>query len=348
MDFANERYVRFYVRETTTFRLMSFEGQALMPHVLRLVDRAGVLELGGVTPVEALSLALPRWPADVLEKGLAELVRRGVIQHNGDALVWPKYIEAQEHRQSDAQRQRDSRERRRSAAIGQTSTVTGPGALVNKISGKRGDAVEGIIYVVGTGTHVKIGFTQGFLNERVRQIETATGKELEIVGWFRGTRGEERAAHTRFDHLRLAGEWFSQVPEITQWIQKIVTMSQADGQTVTPSVPAEPAEPEEPDIRERFARLISKYPKRAGGNPPGPAFESWRARLREGVSAEVLESAVERYAAFCAATGKIGTEFVMQASSFFGPKKRGWEQDWTLPAEPPRGNGITLGKYTPC
>ena len=45
MDFPNERYVRLYTRETTTWRLLGWEGQALLPQVLRLVDRSGVLDL---------------------------------------------------------------------------------------------------------------------------------------------------------------------------------------------------------------------------------------------------------------------------------------------------------------
>ena len=39
---------------------------------------------------------------------------------------------------------------------------------------------------------------------------------------------------------------------------------------------------------------------------------------------------VNRYAAFCQATGKIGTEFVMMASTFFGPSQH-YLEDWVLP-----------------
>ncbi len=86
---------------------------------------------------------------------------------------------------------------------------------------------------------------------------------------------------------------------------------------------------------EPFDWVRSKYPKRAGGDPRGPALASWRARLREGVSAQELESAVERYAQFCAATGLVGTQFVLQMSSFLGPNKRGYLEAWEIPPARP-------------
>lgn len=43
-----------------------------------------------------------------------------------------------------------------------------------------------------------------------------------------------------------------------------------------------------------------------------------------------------RYAAFCAATGKVGTEYVMQGATFLGPDRR-FEDEWALPAKESRG-----------
>lgn len=41
---------------------------------------------------------------------------RGMIEHRGDQLIWPNYIEGQETPQSDRQRKAESRERRRTTA----------------------------------------------------------------------------------------------------------------------------------------------------------------------------------------------------------------------------------------
>ncbi|QKN27803.1 DNA-binding protein [Escherichia coli] len=82
-----------------------------------------------------------------------------------------------------------------------------------------------------------------------------------------------------------------------------------------------------PDV---FERVWREYPHRAGSNPKKSAFNAWRARLREGVSPDVVLDGVRRYARYLEATGKAGTEFVQQASTFFGPN-RNFENPWSLP-----------------
>lgn len=87
-----------------------------------------------------------------------------------------------------------------------------------------------------------------------------------------------------------------------------------------------------------FEEAWTAYPRRAGGNPKKLAFKAWRARLRERVDGrpitteEELLAAVKRYAAHIRAIGKEGTEYVMQAATFFGPNER-WREDYTLPGE---------------
>lgn len=89
--------------------------------------------------------------------------------------------------------------------------------------------------------------------------------------------------------------------------------------TAAPSVPAE------------FGELKQIFPKRAGDQPWPAALRCCHARLREGHTwPEILDGA-RRYAAFCAATGKVRTETVMQAKRFCGPDKP-FLNDWALPA----------------
>ncbi len=124
MDWSNERYVRLYVRETTTFRSLRWEAQALLPQLLRIVDRAGVLDIGELDPAAAMQLYLQRWPPDVISVGIADLLSRGVIEHRGGSLLWPTFLEAQEAVKSDAQRARESREKRRVAVTKRDASVT--------------------------------------------------------------------------------------------------------------------------------------------------------------------------------------------------------------------------------
>jgi hypothetical protein len=78
-------------------------------------------------------------------------------------------------------------------------------------------------------------------------------------------------------------------------------------------------------------RVKQVYPRRVGGNPWGKAQKAISARLAEGATWPEMTAGVERYAAFCAATGKVGTEYVKQAATFFGPDRH-YLDPWTPPA----------------
>lgn len=120
MDWSNERYVRVYTRDTTTWKLLDWRARTVLLHLFRKVDRAGVLDVGadGVLGLAAV-LELP---FDIVEPGIAYLAAsRGggvpTVIATGSAYVLPRFLEAQEAPQSDAQRQRESRSRRRDLAL---------------------------------------------------------------------------------------------------------------------------------------------------------------------------------------------------------------------------------------
>lgn len=87
---------------------------------------------------------------------------------------------------------------------------------------------------------------------------------------------------------------------------------------------------------EDFETLWKIYPKRVGGNSKRKAYRAYQARVREGyelmcyVFDDNIRAGLRRYKAFCEATGKIGTEYVMQAATFFGPDEH-FLEDWDLP-----------------
>lgn len=78
-----------------------------------------------------------------------------------------------------------------------------------------------------------------------------------------------------------------------------------------------------------FDEAWTALPKRAGNNPKGRALRAYAARLGEGCKADAVLAGVRRYAAFCRATGKEGSEYVMQGATFFGPE-RPFLQPWTV------------------
>lgn len=82
---------------------------------------------------------------------------------------------------------------------------------------------------------------------------------------------------------------------------------------------------------DEFDAWYALYPKRSGSNRKAEALGNYRARRKEGVSRDALLSKVQAYAAYCEATGIVGTENVAQAKSWLGPKYRGWEESWAVP-----------------
>jgi hypothetical protein len=111
MDWENERYVRVYVRETVDDAVLSWEARALWDAMIKRFDRAGVIDTGD-HGWKGVAL-LVRMPIDVVEKAGAELLRDGRVENRQGYLIAPNYIPAQEAKQSDRQRQSESRARKR-------------------------------------------------------------------------------------------------------------------------------------------------------------------------------------------------------------------------------------------
>jgi uncharacterized protein YdaU (DUF1376 family) len=81
-----------------------------------------------------------------------------------------------------------------------------------------------------------------------------------------------------------------------------------------------------------FEQAWTGYPKRTGGNSKRSAFRAWTARLKAGASPADMLAGVERYRRYCEATGKLGTEYVKQAATFFGPDEH-FREPWATPSD---------------
>jgi hypothetical protein len=115
VDWSNERYVRIYVRETVGDVALSWQARSIWKEILTKCDRAGVIGLGrhGVRGLAGLI----RIPREIVEKYFQELLDDGRVRIQGQYLVVPNFIEAQEATQSDRQRAAESRSRRREKAL---------------------------------------------------------------------------------------------------------------------------------------------------------------------------------------------------------------------------------------
>lgn len=120
MDWQNERYVRLYTRTTADLLAIGWQGRLVWYELLRHADRAGVIDIGtDLEPGDEL-LILPemlRVPPEVFGPGMRRIIARGMVTLGATALVIDNFQEAQEARQSDAMRQRESRAARRDKAL---------------------------------------------------------------------------------------------------------------------------------------------------------------------------------------------------------------------------------------
>lgn len=115
MNYEDERYVRFFTRDTVTWRSWTWEARAVWGLLLRKVSKAGVLDVGRTDPVEALALIL-EVPLEVAARCLPQWLRTESIETHPAALVIPRFLHAQNVRMSDRARKQHSREAERDAA----------------------------------------------------------------------------------------------------------------------------------------------------------------------------------------------------------------------------------------
>lgn len=113
MRWEDERYVRVYTRDTPDWLAMQWQGRATFYELARKVDRSGFMPIGK-SGNRGLAGCL-HMPLDVVEAGIAELLADGCVVAVDGGLLIRNFIEAQESRQSDAQRKRSQRERDRNA-----------------------------------------------------------------------------------------------------------------------------------------------------------------------------------------------------------------------------------------
>ena len=93
----------------------------------------------------------------------------------------------------------------------------------------------------------------------------------------------------------------------------------------------------------QFQELWKAYPVRNGSNPKWQASQSWNARIKQSddkpTEARMMIEGVKRYAKWCEATGKPGTDLVMQTVRFLGTGKE-YQNSWICPAPPTKKSQI--------
>lgn len=111
MNFADEEYVRLYITDTNTWRMLGWDGQAVLSLMLRRFDRyTGVFEFGRHDPERAIISAIG-CPPETARVGLAAILAEEVWVKLETSFYWPTCVDAQTCRRSDKYRKRQQRER---------------------------------------------------------------------------------------------------------------------------------------------------------------------------------------------------------------------------------------------
>lgn len=171
MDWANERYVRLYTRDSTTWKLLDWKARALLPLLMRKLNRAGVLDVGsdGVLGVAAQV----EMPIDIVEDGMRQLLARGVLVMTATTVVMPNFLEAQEAVQTTNHRSREYRARQRDAAL--LGVTTGDAALPG-VAPRDGSITKRDASVTKRDATVTPRHTASLLSDPSQEEEDTSGK----------------------------------------------------------------------------------------------------------------------------------------------------------------------------
>lgn len=79
-----------------------------------------------------------------------------------------------------------------------------------------------MVYFIGTGQTVKIGYSTQPIDHRLRNLQCGNPENLKVLLVIPGTQQTEQELHKRFSPLRIRGkgEWFRAEGELLEFIQK--------------------------------------------------------------------------------------------------------------------------------
>ena len=144
------------------------------------------------------------------------------------------------------------------------------------------------------------------------------------------TPAERKRQQREREKLRASGHEESR--QVTDGSRGVTTDTDTDTdkELKDPPLPPKGNQEAKSEYSPEFEEAWSVYPRRAGGNSKQAAFKAWNARIKSGVAVEDMVDGVKRYAAYIVATGKIQTEYVQQAATFFG-RSCHYENEWQIP-----------------
>lgn len=144
MNWADERYVRLYTRETAEWLAMCWEAKALFGLLLRKADRTGMVAVKLGPNRARLVGGLTGLPVEVAHAGLSDMLADGCLVETDTGYLFRNFIEAQEAEASDAKRAREYRERIRDKELAGITERDDSSRLPSRIVTERSPAFENV------------------------------------------------------------------------------------------------------------------------------------------------------------------------------------------------------------
>lgn len=112
MNWAEEKFVKLFTRDTPTWLCWPWQARALAPLLMRKLEGEGRLAIGRIQPSRAIACTVGL-PEEVVDIGLKAMLEDGTLELRENGLWWPEFEEAQESRKSEALRLREYRAKQR-------------------------------------------------------------------------------------------------------------------------------------------------------------------------------------------------------------------------------------------
>ena len=82
---------------------------------------------------------------------------------------------------------------------------------------------SGKVYFLCSDNKIKIGYTRGSIERRIKQLNTGSPNKIYKLGWMEGNKEKEKELHIKFSMYRIRnnGEWFLGAQEVIDYINSV-------------------------------------------------------------------------------------------------------------------------------
>ncbi len=91
-------------------------------------------------------------------------------------------------------------------------------AAVSAFAQKQAEKKQQFVYFLRCGERIKIGIAREPI-QRLRVLQTGNSTELKLLTVVAGDESLERAIHAKFEPAHVIGEWFTECPDLEEFIE---------------------------------------------------------------------------------------------------------------------------------